>query len=118
MTNKPVFCTEEPSFMGGAFEGDEVRSQAIRLRKSPKVAHRIDSIYFDGTLENLLGYDIVNFIDGEIPHLLHGAVVPCSVITPSDAELDALIVARRKGERVECLIVLEEDLNRLKEGWV
>jgi hypothetical protein len=108
--NKPVFCTEESSFMASG--GDAVRSQFFRLKKQPKLKHRINSIYFHRRLEEKLGYDIVNFVDGHIPYLKDGDKIKCTTITPKGEEIESILITYRKDPNtVYCYIVLSEDVD-------
>ncbi len=112
--NIPVFCTESPTLLGGILntpnEIKKIKAQAIKSRKNPKLIHKIDSIYFHRDLEKILGYDIVNFIDGEIPYLEHESITPCLTITPDNKKIESAIVSIRKKEKVYSYIVIPEDI--------
>lgn len=114
---KPIFCSEESSPLGGFLSTDEeVRQQAIKLRRKPKLAHKIDRIYFHGSIERLIGYDIVNFVDGEIPYLENASVTDCVVVLPNGENVDAVIVAARKDGVVNCLIVSADEVAEAKKA--
>ena len=100
MDNKPVFCGQEPAFMAGAFETEEENlsrnAQAIRLSGNPIDDNKsTKSIYFDGELEMMIGFDIVSFIGGTLPKLVYGDKIECITITPDDKKHDAIIYVGR-----------------------
>ena len=123
--DKPIFCGQEPSFMGGAFDSEEEylsrTTQAQRLAGKP-VNNNEDHfpIYFDGELEMMIGFDIVSFVDGIMPEVKYGDRIECFAIAPDDKKYDAVVhVGRYKSnKKLYCLIRLKSDylLNVEYEG--
>ena len=115
-TNKPVFCGQEPSFMGGLFDTKEEynkrTTQAQKLAKNP-INENEDffEIYFDGKLEEMIGFDIVCFVDGVMPKIKAGDKIECIAITPDDKKHDAIIHVSNKGRTNDlyCLVRLPDD---------
>jgi hypothetical protein len=103
--------------MGGAFDTEEEHNkrttQAQRLGKNP-INENEDffCIYFDGRLEEMIGFDIVCFIDGTMPKIKYGDIIDCTVITPDDKEHDAIIIVCKSKMRKElfCLVRLPIDV--------
>ena len=126
MDNKPIFCSEMPSFMGGAFNDDdtnkEVKSQAARLSKeingNPKILEKsFVTCYLHGGIEYLCGFDIPNLIDGTIPELQYGNIVDCLVYDYDDIVHECFMVIGKRllaGNGLFCLIVLKEEIDNLQ----
>ena len=120
--DKPVFCTEKPSLLGGAFNDDDtkekVKSQALRLRGNPRIEHVGFMVcYFHGKLEaEHMHYDIVNIVDGCLPALKYGDVIPCVTITPDGKRLDTVMCVGKsrypKGS-LRAYIILPDDVDSL-----
>ena len=123
--NIPVFCGQEPSFMGGMFDDPTEyyhrTRQAQRLTGNP-INNNDDhfAIYFHGELEDMMGFDIVSFVDGIMPKIKYGDRIKCIAITPDDIKHTSIIyVGRYKHDKkLYCLIKLENDpiLNVEYEG--
>ena len=124
---KPVFCSEMPSFMGGAFNNfdtnKEIKSQASRLHKEingkPKILEKnFVSCYLHDGIQDLCGYDIPNLIDGTIPELQYGNIVDCLVYDYDDIVHECLMVVGKRllfgDDDLFCLIVLKEELDTLQ----
>ena len=119
MENKLVVCTEEPSFMGGIFDTEEMRkeahSQASELVKKyggGKSHHKnpdFVSMYFHGKLENDMGFDLVNVVGGKMPQLKVGDEIKCTAVLPDNKEVDAVIYVGRRikddSNNLYCLIL-------------
>jgi hypothetical protein len=119
MENKLVVCTEEPSFMGGIFDTEEMRkeahSQASELVKKyggGKSHHKnpdFVSMYFHGKLENDMGFDLVNVVGGKMPQLKVGDEIKCIAVLPDNKEVDAVIYVGRRikddSNNLYCLIL-------------
>tara|TARA_R100000808_G_scaffold23964_1_gene54051 strand:- start:1643 stop:2092 length:450 start_codon:yes stop_codon:yes gene_type:complete len=99
----PVFCGQEPSFMFGLFDSEEERSdntaQAQRLAGNPINKNKQGfEVYFDGEIEEMIGFDVVCHIDGVVPKLKYGDKIECIAITPDDKEHDAIMYVGRRRE--------------------
>ena len=97
----PVFCGQEPSFMFGLFDDEEQRAedvaQAIRLAGNPiNKNKKVFEVYFDGEIEEMIGFDVVCPIDGVVPKLKYGDKIECIAITPDDKEHDAIMYVGRR----------------------
>ena len=132
LNKRPIFCSEMPSFMGGAFNDEEtnkkVKSQAARLSKeingNPKILEKnFVSCYLHDGIEYLCGYDIPNLIDGTIPQVQYGDIIDCLVYDCDDIVHECFMVigkrllfAGREARNNElfCLIVLKEELDTLQ----
>ena len=123
---RPVFCSEIPSFMGGAFNDEktdrQVKSQAARLSKeingNPKILEKsYVSCYLHDGIEYLCGYDIPNLIDGTIPEVQYGNIVDCLVY---DCDHECfMVIGKRTRDNIRpnelfCLIILKEEINKLQ----
>ena len=132
MKNKrPVFCTELPSFMGGAFNDDDtnkkVKEQAgkIRARYEKKAGEWINehgflSCYLHGKLETDAGYDIINCLAGTLPKLEANDVVPCLVVLPDNKEVNAIVAVGKdedNPDKCRALIVYPNDTKSLPNGF-
>ena len=132
MKNKrPVFCTELPSFMGGAFNDDKtnkkVKEQAgkIRARYVKKAGEWINehgflSCYLHGKLETDAGYDIINCLAGTLPKLEANDVVPCLVVLPDNKEVNAIVAVGKdedNPDKCRALIVYPNDTKSLPAGF-
>jgi hypothetical protein len=121
-TNKPIFCGQEPSFMAGFFDTEEEHNknttQAQRLGKNP-INENEDffEIYFDGKLEQMIGFDIVCFVDGVMPKIKTGDKIECIAITPDDKKHDAVIYVFTKGKtkNLHCLVRLPDDNIKMEQ---
>ena len=123
---KPVFCSEIPSFMGGAFNDEktdrQVKSQAARLSKeingNPKILEKsYVSCYLHDGIEYLCGYDIPNLIDGTIPEVQYGDIVDCLVYDCDDIVHECFMVIGKRliaGDGLFCLIILKEEIDKLQ----
>ena len=95
--DKPIFCGQEPSFMGGAFDSEEEylsrTTQAQRLAGKP------------------VNNNIVSFVDGIMPEVKYGDRIECFTVTPDDKKYDAVVhVGRYKSnKKLYCLIRLKSD---------
>ena len=114
--NTPVFCGQEPSFMGGSFDDEETykerTTQAQRLSGNPVNKNKeFFSIYFHGELENMMGFDIVSFIDGTFPVIKDGDRVKCIAITPDDEKHDAITYVGKRvyDNLLYCLVLLASE---------
>tara|TARA_R100000234_G_C4830172_1_gene106619 strand:- start:36 stop:485 length:450 start_codon:yes stop_codon:yes gene_type:complete len=124
----PVFAPQEPSFMGGAFNDEEtdqkVKSQATRLceeigGKPKSLLTKSANIYLHNTIQDLCEFDIPVFINGIIPDFEFGDIVECLVYDVNDIVHDCFIVVGKCAlttSRLYALIVLKEDLVKLKDG--
>jgi len=127
---KPVFCSEIPSFMGGALNDDEtnkkVKSQADRLSKeingNPKILEKSYVVcYLHDGIEYLCGYDIPNLIDGTIPEVQYGNIVDCLVYDCNDIVHECfMVIGKRTRDNIRpnelfCLIILKEEFSMFKD---
>ena len=125
LKNKPVFCGQEPSFMGGAFNTEEdeerVKSQAVRLSKEidgnpVNLSNNVWNVFLHGKIENLCEYDIPVLIDGTVPDVQYGNIVECIVYDIKDRPLDCYIVVGKSitvSNKLYCLIVLKDDIKMI-----
>ena len=78
-----IVTTSEPSFMGGMFDDEETKQEthsvALKLHNKYKDSNpavneneNIWGIYFDGELEDIMGFDIVTLVAGTVPKLKIG----------------------------------------------
>ena len=131
MENKLVVCTEEPSFMGGIFDTEEMReeahSQASKLVKKygggknhPKNPDFV-SMYFHGKLENDMGFDLVNVVGGKMPQLKVGDEIKCIAVLPDNKEVDAVIYVGRRikddSNNLYCLILYASEKFTKKDKY-
>lgn len=123
---KPIFCAEAPSFMGGAFNDEktdrQVKSQAARLSKeingNPKILEKsFISCYLHDGIERICGYDIPNLLDGTIPELQYGDIIDCLVYDYDDIVHECFIIVGQNlifKYRLFCLIVLKEEIDNVQ----
>lgn len=129
--NKPVFCGQEPSFMGGAFDNEKTHdkntTQAQALTVDPVNKNKdFFPCYFHGKLEDMMGFDIVSLVDGVLPKIKFGDKIKCIAITPDNKKHDAIMyVGERKWwwteEQLYCLIMLKTekmDITEMEFGTV
>ena len=131
MENKLVVCTEEPSFMGGIFDTEEMReeahSQASKLVKKygggkshPKNPDFV-SMYFHGKLEDDMCFDLVNVVGGKMPQLKVGDEIKCIAVLPDNKEVDAVIYVGRRikddSNNLYCLILYPSEKFTKKDKY-
>ena len=102
MNNAIILTTSEPSFMGGVFDSKgihkETHSKTATIAdkhnngKIPCNPNRYLSIYYDGELEDAMGYDIPCLINGSVPELENGDILPVKTVTLDDKEIDAVML--------------------------
>ena len=93
-----VVTTIEPSIMGGMFDEDgNAQSYARKLYEKYKDSNpavnnnEFFPVYFDGELEELMEFDIVKHVAGEIPEIKDGDKIPMTAITLKGKEIDAVM---------------------------
>lgn len=112
---KPVFAAYEPAFLGlveriNLSESDRTTYEGVKeLRGDTK---RI-TLYFDGELESLMGFDIPAWLSGIITL---ADEQPCVAVLPSGDVLDAVMVLRHGSRRHYGLIVLLKEIDRAREA--
>jgi len=106
-----IVTTMEPSFMGGMFDEDgNAQSYALKLHKKYKDSNpainnnEFFSVYFDGELEELMGFDIVRHVAGEIPEIKDGDKIPMTAITLKGKEINAVMSVFCEREALRALI--------------
>ena len=110
-----IVTTSEPSFMGGMFDDEETTNEthnfALELHEkykdsNPAVNNNKDlrSVYFDGELEDLMGFDIVTHVAGEIPEIKDGDKIPMTAITLKGKEINAVMSVFCEREALRALI--------------
>ena len=123
MDSNIILTTSEASFMGGFFDDDKEyehthKRTAIIAEKHgngepPCNPNRSLSIYYDGELENEMGYDIPCLISGTVPELKNGDILPVNTVTLEDKKFDAVmlvgIYADRSPEFLYALIMTIND---------
>jgi len=132
---KPVFTTSKPGFMGSTedynkkfvdkfkdsekkiFERQQIQASVLTkdgfvLKDIPKTM----SVYFDGELENILGYDIPIFLEGIIEN------VPMQDVTVWNVEgtesYDAVLVLKEQEERITGFIVSKDQADTYKREFL
>jgi hypothetical protein len=116
-TDTPIFCGQEPSFMGGALDTEEQHSdrtqQAQKLSGNPINKNKESfTIYFHGELESMMGFDIVSFVDGTFPKIKFGDRVKCIAITPDGKKHKAVTYVghyKTDKHRLYCLVLLKSE---------
>lgn len=101
--NPLILCSEEPSFFG--LGGDNKRELIDILReKYPdesigngfrikgKIKQNISRCYFHGKLEEILGFDLVNRVAGNLPEIVHLENIPCTAVDNNLEHHECVIV--------------------------
>lgn len=115
---KPIMTIEDPNFMG--LPTDEGEARAKKYEGERKLDIRFASIYIDGELESLCGYDIANFTCGHVRDVDVQRVI---VIDANENRHRAAIVSvkypslgssklSRRG-----YIVTRKDIRRTLQNW-
>mgnify|MGYP003151610378 CR=1 FL=1 len=119
--NCPVFCGQEPGFMGGAFDDEDTHKertvQARKLAGNPIDKSDADfSIYFHGELEYMIGFDIVSFIDGTFPKIKYGDKIKSITYTPDGKKHDTIVYVGEyksgspwSGDKLYCIVLLASE---------
>tara|TARA_Y100000310_G_scaffold324984_1_gene387691 strand:- start:285 stop:725 length:441 start_codon:yes stop_codon:yes gene_type:complete len=123
MDSNIILTTSEVSFMGGFFDDNEAyehahKRTAIIAKKHgngdpPCNPNHHLSIYYDGKLENEMGYDIPCLISGTVPELKDGDILPVNTVTLDDKKFDAVMLVGvytdRSPEFLHALIMTIDD---------
>ena len=101
--NNIILTTTEPSAFGGAFDDEETRKECASRTKIifnkyndgnlPSNTNRM-SVYYQGELEDVMGYDIPCLINGAMPELQYGDIIPVKAITLDDKSYDAVMLVK------------------------
>ena len=125
--NNIILTTTEPSAFGGAFDDEETRKECASSTKIifnkyndgnlPSNTNRM-SVYYQGELEDLMGYDIPCLINGAMPELQYGDIIPVKAITLDDKSYDAVMLVGEydRNEGLYALIMTYHDAETFLSG--
>ena len=125
--NNIILTTTEPSAFGGAFDDEETRKECASRTKIifnkyndgnlPSNTNRM-SVYYQGELEDVMGYDIPCLINAEIPELQYGDIIPVKAITLDDKSYDAVMLVGEydRNEGLYALIMTYHDAETFLSG--
>lgn len=125
--NNIILTTTEPSAFGGAFDDEETRKECASRTKIifnkyndgnlPSNTNRM-SVYYQGELEDVMGYDIPCLINGAMPELQYGDIIPVKAITLDDKSYDAVMLVGEydRNEGLYALIMTYHDAETFLSG--
>ena len=125
--NNIILTTTEPSAFGGAFDDKETRKECASRTKIifnkyndgnlPSNTNRM-SVYYQGELEDVMGYDIPCLINGAMPELQYGDIIPVKAITLDDKSYDAVMLVGEydRNEGLYALIMTYHDAETFLSG--
>ena len=125
--NNIILTTTEPSAFGGAFDNEETRKECASRTKIifnkyndgnlPSNTNRM-SVYYQGELEDVMGYDIPCLINGAMPELQYGDIIPVKAITLDDKSYDAVMLVGEydRNEGLYALIMTYHDAETFLSG--
>ena len=125
--NNIILTTTEPSAFGGAFDDEETRKECASRTKIifnkyndgnlPSNTNRM-SVYYQGELEDVMGYDIPCLINGAMPELQYGDIIPVKAITLDDKSYDSVMLVGEydRNEGLYALIMTYHDAETFLSG--
>ena len=125
--NNIILTTTDPSFFGGIFDDEETRKERTNRTKIisdkynngnlPSNTNKM-SVYYQGELEDVMGYDIPCLINGEMPELQYGDIIPVTAITLNDKSYDAVMLVGQYdcNEGLYALIMTYNDAETFLSG--
>ncbi|MAH43956.1 hypothetical protein CL614_09635 [archaeon] len=92
--NIMVTTTEPHSMFGSNSNLDTIKSISKKLCENnvPINKNKYFSCYFHGELEDIMGFDIVNHIGGELPIIKYGDMIAIKSVTMKGKIIDSMMV--------------------------